>query len=88
MLSGKYTLKLNTVDKIAKALNIATKELLDDNKNFSDINCSLLNSGKNQQTINTNTALEQISILQEKLKLREEKIKLLEEKIKFLEGKK
>ena len=88
MLSGKYHLKLDTVQKIAKALNISVEDLLDDNKNFSDVNLSIFNTGKNQQTINKNTVPEQISILKEKLQLREEKIKLLEEKIKFLEKKK
>lgn len=87
-ISGTRKPKMENIQKIAKALNISVEDLLDDNKNFSDVNINLFSSGKNQQTINKNTNPEQITILKEKLKLREEKIKLLEEKIKFLESKK
>jgi len=86
MLSGKYTLKLDTIQKIAKALNISVEDLLNGNKNFSDVNVSLFNSGKQQQEINKNNSLT-MEILKEKLKVKEEKIKFLEEKIKFLEEK-
>lgn len=84
-LNGTRKPKMENLQKIAKALNIATEELLDDTKNFSDVNFSLFNSGKNQQTINKTS--QTIEVLKEKLKLREEKIKFLEEKIKFLESK-
>lgn len=87
-LNGTRKPKMENLQKIAKALNISIEDLLDDNKNFSDVNLSIFNAGKNQQTINKNTVPEQINILKEKLQLREEKIKLLEEKIKFLESKK
>jgi len=88
MLSGNYVLKLDTIQKIAKALNISAEDLLNGNKNFSDVNVSFFNSGKNQQSINKNSLTETVEILKEKLKVKDEKIKFLEEKIKFLENKK
>lgn len=85
-LNGTRKPKMENLQKIAKALNISVEDLLDDNKNFSDVNFSFFNTGTNKQTIAKSS--QSIEVLKEKLKLREEKIKFLEEKIKFLESKK
>lgn len=87
-ISGKSTPSLKSIQKIAKALNISVEDLLNETKNFSDVNVSFFNSGKNQQVINKNSLIEAVEILKEKLKVKDEKIKFLEEKIKFLESKK
>lgn len=71
--SGKYKPSIKNINKIAKALNISVEDLLDDNKNFSDIQININSKGSVTQTIS-----------KEKQDLKDKEIELLKKEIELL----
>ncbi len=60
-----------SITKITKALNISVEDLLDDNKNFSDVQININSKGKVNQTI-------------QKQDLKDKEIELLKKEIELL----
>lgn len=71
--SGKFKPSIKNINKIAKALNISVEDLLDDNKNFSDVQININSKG----TVNQ-------SIQKEKENLKDKEIALLKKEIELL----
>lgn len=82
----------NSIARIAKVLGVSAEDLLDENKNFSDINISFGNNvTQNLKTINSDLSDlkdKEIERLKKELSLRDKMIELLEDKIKALKDKK
>ncbi len=82
VLSGKYNLKLDTIKKIAKALNVSY-EYLTDNKNFSEKE----NENSDSETSeNLKKKLlyktEENEMLKHQIEILKDTVKLLEQKVK------
>lgn len=72
-LNGTRNPKIENLKKIAKALNISVEDLLDDNKNFSDVQININSKGTVNQTIQ-----------KEKDDLKDKEIALLKKEIELL----
>ena len=86
VLSGKYNLKLDTIKKIAKALNVSY-EYLTDNKNFSEKEKEKENENSDSETSeNLKKKLlyktEENEMLKHQIEILKDTVKLLEQKVK------
>lgn len=77
--SGKFKPSIKNINKIAKALNISVKDLLDDNKNFSDVQININSKGTVNQTIQKakeDLKDKEIALLKKEIELLKKELKL------------
>lgn len=73
-----------SITKITKALNISVEDLLDDNKNFSDIQINVNSKGTVNQTIQK----EKDDLKDKEIALLKKEIELLKKELELRKGKK
>ena len=83
-LSGTRNPKIENLEKIAKALNISVEDLLNDNKNFSDIQINVNSKGTVNQTIQK----EKDDLKDKEIALLKKEIELLKKELELRKGRK
>ena len=81
-LSGTRNPKIENLEKIAKALNISVEDLLNDNKNFSDVQININSKGKVTQTI------QKQDLKDKEIELLKKEIELLKKELELRKGRK